>query len=675
MVRRILLFVLALIRLAPAQPNLAEINRGVVKIVAHKADGATDTGAGILVGIDGETALVATAYHVIAGAAKIEAILYEQQYVELAAKPFRRFHEDLDLGLVLVSLTRAIPAPPAAPFPNAGFETVREGDKVITVGHPLNREWEASINTNTIAGLSDAEDARKFRFTKTAIERGNSGGPVFNSDGALIGMVTRLDPVYAIGVKVDALLSVLRDEWRIATWWKTEDSRQALAKGLAAHAAAARRELEKREPKEEEMKWWRVLKTRDRQAVLERSVLLALESVKRSRTAEGEEALRDSLALLPQPVFRLQHGDTVKDATFSPDGKYVATGSEDGTAALWNAGAGTRVASMKHGGTVTTVVFSADSRYLVTLCEDKTAAVWKVPEGKLLARMTHPEEQHHLAISRDGKLIATASYHDKVAQIWDTATGRKLSTLFHPFEVDAIYISPDGKYIVTILESDAFDPEERHAAWVWEVASGRHVFSLPHKDHVTGVAFSPDGKFLATGGQNVVKLWDTSSYTHVRDLSISGSIWSIDFSPDGRHFIVGTAFGGATLVEFSSGRELKEAGSGKVTAVAFTPDRTFVATGGRGGFDHPASVFEVETGREAGRLLHGEVSTAIDAFSPDGEFVVTTAYRWSSAHVWRLHSKDAVADACARLSRNLTPDEWQRYIGREPYRRTCANLP
>ena len=94
---------------------------------------------------------------------------------------------------------------------------LREDEKVSTIGQPLDRNWDISINTKVIERLSDRGDPRKFLFTTTGIARESSGGPIFNEQGGLIGIVKRSSEVRAIAVKIDAALSVLREEWGRST--------------------------------------------------------------------------------------------------------------------------------------------------------------------------------------------------------------------------------------------------------------------------------------------------------------------------------------------------------------------------------------------------------------------------------------------------------------------------
>ena len=60
--------------------------------------------------------------------------------------------------------------------------------------------------------------------------------------------------------------------------------------------------------------------------------------------------------------------------------------------------------------------------------------------------------------------------------------------------------------------------------------------------------------------------------------------------------------------------------------------------------------------------------------SPDLTFVATTDTT-GLIRIWRTEAIDLVAQGCAGLTRNLSPEEWSQFLGEEPYAKTCPNLP
>ena len=197
-----------------AQADYPKLKKGVVKIIVEEADSVRSTGAGIVVGVDQSAAFVLTAYHVIEKAQKIQVVFYHKQYLKFAGIGFEKYDEDLDIAVVMVDLEQRREISDDLPeFNRSDISQINKRDKISAIGHPLNLEWYAS--DNTIAKLSDQQDSRKFRFTKTAIERGNSGGPVLKGN-ALIGMVLQYDSLHARAVYIDTALELLQ-EWRIPT--------------------------------------------------------------------------------------------------------------------------------------------------------------------------------------------------------------------------------------------------------------------------------------------------------------------------------------------------------------------------------------------------------------------------------------------------------------------------
>jgi WD40 repeat protein len=84
-------------------------------------------------------------------------------------------------------------------------------------------------------------------------------------------------------------------------------------------------------------------------------------------------------------------------------------------------------------------------------------------------------------------------------------------------------------------------------------------------------------------------------------------------------------------------------------------------------------VWEILSGREVARLLHERLVDDV-AFSADNRHLATAC--WDGVvRLWRIQPEDLIQEACDRLNRNLTHEEWSRFLPDEPYRPTCPAMP
>ena len=170
-----------------------------------------------------------------------------------------------------------------------------------------------------------------------------------------------------------------------------------------------------------------------------------------------------------------------------------------------------------HESSVNSVGFSPDGKQLASGSEDKTIKIWDVTTGKILntlpseryANKGHQSSVRSVGFSPDGQQLASGS-RDKTIKIWNVTTGKVLNTLpseryankGHEGYVNSVGFSPDGKQ----LASGSGDKTIK----IWDVTTGKVLNTLQgHKSWVFSAGFSPDGKKLASGSEDkTIILWD-----------------------------------------------------------------------------------------------------------------------------------------------------------------------
>jgi serine/threonine protein kinase len=198
------------------------------------------------------------------------------------------------------------------------------------------------------------------------------------------------------------------------------------------------------------------------------------------------------------------HESGVWSVTFSPDGKFLASGSLDKTVKVWEVGSWREVATLRgHQGCVFSVSFSPDGKFLASGSEDKTVKVWEVGSWwEVTTLRGHQDWVSSVSFSPDGKFLTSRS-GSRTVKVWDVGSWWEVTTLReHENEVHSVTFSPDGKF----LASGSHDTTVK----VWAVGSWWEVATLRgHRYGVNSVSFSPDGKFLASGSwDETVKVWE-----------------------------------------------------------------------------------------------------------------------------------------------------------------------
>jgi WD40 repeat protein len=441
---------------------------------------------------------------------------------------------------------------------------------------------------------------------------------------------------------------------------------------------------------------------------IEQSLLLAVESARRDSSLEGARALAQALALTPGRASlwgSVQPYAMVLKIAYSPDGRLLASASEDGSVALWEVGAGEvwheaisaerlrplafrpdgkmlavggdegkvallrveggeQIASLDLGGRVTGLAFDPTGRFLATASEDGAARVMEVDGGEEIGRLSFGKGDlaavEDVAFSPDGGLVAAINEGGQVC-LWDLSRRSERGCMFTEGQGLRLAFSPDGARIATASENFAV---------VWDIASGERLHRFDHIDllgdakmahwhWLSGIGFSPDGRFLATAsGDRTARVWDLSSGQEALRLDVAGPVAALAFAPDGRRLATATDLGTIRVWATLSGRELFRIGTGStVQALSFSPDGQQLAAGDWGA---QIGIWSMRSAIEGARLHHPDDVEQL-AFSPDARLIATAADD-DIIRVWHTGDATQVAEIKRFAPKRLIFAEDSRHL-------------
>jgi WD40 repeat protein/transcriptional regulator with XRE-family HTH domain len=284
---------------------------------------------------------------------------------------------------------------------------------------------------------------------------------------------------------------------------------------------------------------------------------------------------------LSKSIFTETLGN-ILSATFSPDGKILATCDTDCQIRLWEVETGKLLVICKgHTNWVRSVSFSPDGQTLVSGGADRTVKFWQVSDGtcmktcrghdnEIFSVICSPIPPSPSLIRGVGEIVVSAS-GDNLLRIWDATTGECINTLIgHEGWVRSVAFSPDGK----LLASGSDDRTIR----IWDATTGECINTLiGHEGWVRSVAFSFDGKLLASGsGDSTVKLWDVNTGECLTTYTEHTSgVSAVAFSPDGVTLASGSGDRTVRLWNYHTNTCMRTiyGHANQIFSLAFSPDR------------------------------------------------------------------------------------------------------
>ena len=285
----------------------------------------------------------------------------------------------------------------------------------------------------------------------------------------------------------------------------------------------------------------------------------------------------------------------IRGLAFSADGKWLAAGSSDQHAWLWDVETGTLLARSPdrilggHINTVSSVAFDPTDqtgRGLATASWDNTVRFWQITgSGSDLkfelvdALIGHSSSVWTLAYSPTGKKWLASGSSDHTTILWDPDQVSQIGTLVDQMTRDvwALAVSPEHNQLAAgddagnihlwdIQANNLKNRKElkqdgailslaynRDGKWlvsagtdksihVWDAKSGQEAWSIPnaHEDEIWSAIFSPDDRWLASASfDKTVKLWDAATRQMIGEpIAFNDQVYALAFKADGTELLV-----------------------------------------------------------------------------------------------------------------------------------------
>jgi WD40 repeat protein len=196
-----------------------------------------------------------------------------------------------------------------------------------------------------------------------------------------------------------------------------------------------------------------------------------------------------------------------------------------------------------------------------------------------------------------------------------------------------VNVNPGSNYLITYGETDK-------STRVWNIVTGQEYRRWPGLFE----AAADDRDRVMTHDKDALHVWSITTGKELANVPLPKepamfSTLNATFSPDARHILM-LQDGVAKVIAIENQETISTIRSEDKTSLLWT------------------NLF---------------ASTSPVKFSPDGKYIAVSTMEESWLSLWR--PEDMREEACQRVSRNLTQEEWKQYLGDQPYLKTCPQLP
>jgi len=398
----------------------------------------------------------------------------------------------------------------------------------------------------------------------------------------------------------------------------------------------------------------------------------------------------------PEIFVQIGHSSGITAVEFSPDGRYILTGSEDNSAKLWDAASGRLVQTFQDNEDIRFLAFLPGGEQIFSVNEKGNVCIWNIKSGDRVREFSLNEIGGGMIsdpIAYDGNTLrAIVGIKMHVA---DMGRGAFLKTIERPSQAPVNgylgfgfgfrnAVTSDGKRMVSSVRensSESIMNSNFKRLMFWEIATGRILQTFPghdamidvialsaddryaltgsrdktvrmwdlkkgkalavfsgHQHEIKAVAVSPDKKYILSGSRdNTMKLWDVENEKEIRTFPHPCPVTFVRFSADGRQIISGDDQGVVRFWDFQTGAELKKLKSlvAKSGKMAMSADGKSLLTASDTG---QIGLWDIASGKQQKWIsAHRDYVSAIQ-FTPDDRYALSASYSDNAIKLWDLQT-------------------------------------
>jgi WD40 repeat protein len=403
-------------------------------------------------------------------------------------------------------------------------------------------------------------------------------------------------------------------------------------------------------------------------------------------------------------ILELKHDSAVAAVCFNRDATKIGTGSYDGTARVWELPSGRELERGSLVGGAEVVAFSSASGRFAAGGPGGSVFVSETRRADRPAYFELPADVRSVAFSPDGHSFAlgtTSAHWSPMVRIADI-DGKNLRDIEFPgapvidklFFLDPNHVLAQwsNKLFLVVIDKSSVTPLGNVSGEMRVDPSGKIVasqegnvsrlYALPGLRPITSVEGTPtsllrtadEGRLLAFETNMppngfLVDVWNVATKARVSRIALVAELTGLAFNSGGTVLFTSQSENLQAWDIPSGKRRFSLTASADIDLIIPDPSSAAVATLNHGRL----TVWDGVTGSRLAQLPDtGYVRSAV--FSPDGRYLLA-GYDEHAAALWLWRSSDLGDQACARLARNLTSEEWGRWLPGQGYHQTCPNLP